>query len=199
MAQSRNDNVQDLANVLAVAAKGLNRNARKVLVAHPGAVRSALAAAASALQSKEAESSHLEVIGSKPGQLLDEAEAERRLAERTQPGEPENVVTSDEFAKMTGLKSRQTVHEWLKKGRIVGWQGATRRFVFPVEQLDDRKRPLQGLDRVQHWFADGYVAWVWLTTPLAALDGARPLDRLRDGDIDMVEAAAKGYAHGDFA
>ena len=198
MTQSRND-VQDLANVLAVAAKGLNPTARKVLVAHPGAVRSALAAAASALQSKEANSSHLEVIGSKPGRLLDEAEAERRLAERTQPGEPENVVTSDEFAKMTGLKSRQTVHEWLKKGRIVGWQGAKRSFVFPVEQLDDRKRPLPGLDRVLQSFTDGYVAWVWLTTPLAALEGARPLDRLRDGDADTVEAAAKGNAHGDFA
>ena len=100
---------------------------------------------------------------------------------------------------MTGLKSRQTVHEWLKMGRVLGWQGAKRSFVFPIEQLDDRKRPLLGLNRVQQWFADGYVAWVWLTTPLAALDGARPLDRLRASDIDTVEASAKGNAHGDFA
>ena len=52
------------------------------------------------------------------------------------------------MAERVGLKTRQSVHDWLKKGRIVGWRGARRGHVFPAAQLDERGRPLDGLDRV---------------------------------------------------
>ena len=52
------------------------------------------------------------------------------------------------MAERVGLKTRQSVHDWLKKGRIVGWRGARRGHVFPAARLDERGRPLDGLDRV---------------------------------------------------
>ena len=91
------------------------------------------------------------------------------------------------------------MHDWLKKGRIVGWRGARRGHVFPAAQLDERGRPLDGLDRVAGLFDDGYAAWVWLTTELSSLDGAAPLTLLAGGEIDRVAKAAKGDYQGDFA
>ena len=97
------------------------------------------------------------------------------------------------------LKTRQSVHGWLKSGKIVGWRGAKRGCLFPAEQFDDRGRPVPGLDRVIGRFGDGYAAWVWLTTELASLDGATPLTLLADGEIERVAKAAEGDRQGDFA
>ena len=52
-----------------------------------------------------------------------------------------------------------------------------------------------GLDRVTGLFADGYAAWVWLTTPRPSLDGAEPLALLARGEVERVAEAAQG----DFA
>ena len=71
--------------------------------------------------------------------------------------------------------------------------------MFPAAQLDDRNRPLAGLDRVTGLFADGYAAWVWLTTPRTALDGAEPLALLARGEVERVAEAAQGDRQGDFA
>ena len=70
-------------------------------------------------------------------------DAAARMAERTREGVPETLPTSDEVAERVGLKTRQSVHDWLKKGRIVGWRGAKRGYVFPAGQFDDRSRPVQ--------------------------------------------------------
>ena len=67
-------------------------------------------------------------------------------------------LPSDELASRVGLKTRQSVHDRLKKrGRIVGWQGARRGYVFPAGQLDERGRPLEGLDRLAGLLHDGYA------------------------------------------
>lgn len=81
----------------------------------------------------------------------------------------------------------------------MGWSGAKRGFVFPAEQLDNRGRLVEGLEQVLPLFDEGYAAWVWLTTPSAALDGQTPLSRLREGALEQVLAAARGDAQGDFA
>ena len=82
---------------------------------------------------------------------------------------------------------------------MVGWQNARRGYVFPAAQLDERNRPLPGLDRVAGLFADGYAAWAWLTTPRPSLDGATPLSLLARGEIERVADAARGDLQGDFA
>ena len=143
------------------------------LVAHPEAVRSALAAADALTAGDGERRSEVETIAGHVLPTVDATEADRRLSARARDGAPERLLTSEELAARTGLRTRQTVHDWRRKGRIVGWQNGRRGYVFPAEQLDRQNRPLAGLDRVAALFADGYAAWIWLTTPRRSRDSRR--------------------------
>ncbi len=199
MAPIGEEKVRELEGVLHEAAGRLSPAHVAALVAHPDAVRSALAVAADALTTDDAAQPRIETIAGSEPVLVDAEAAAGRMAERVREGAFETLLTSDELAERVGLKTRQSVHDWLKKGRIVGWRGARRGHVFPAAQLDERGRPLDGLDRVAGLFDDGYAAWVWLTTELSSLDGATPLTLLAGGEIDRVAKAAEGDRQGDFA
>lgn len=189
----------ELVSLLQQTVAALNRPAATALLAHPDALRSALAAVAQTLLN-EPLPEELTVIKGQPARLLGQAEAAKKLAERTHLAgyQGDELLTSDEFAKRVGTRSRQSVHNWLKKGRIVGWQSTKRGFVFPADQLDERGRPLAGLEAVLSHFDGHYSAWRWLTDRHDALDGARPINLLRQSEDARVEAAARGYAQGDF-
>ena len=197
MTEPRGRQVTALEGVLHEAVLRLSPVHVAALLAHPRAVRSALAVAADALAEDEMPAGAEAIAGAEPV-LVSAREAAARLATHTRKGSPESLLTSDELAIRVGLKARQSVHDWLRKGKIVGWRGAKRGYVFPAEQLDERGRPVQGLDRVVGRFGDGYAAWVWLTTELASLDGATPLALLAGGEIDRVTKAAAGDRQGDF-
>ena len=199
MARARGEKVRDLEGMLHEAAGCLSPAHVAALVAHPDAVRSALAVAADVLTKDEAARPAVEAIAGAEPLRIGAEEAAGRMAERTREGAPEVLLTSDELAARVGLKTRQSVHDWLKKGRIVGWRGAKRGYVFPAEQFDDRGRPLAGLERVIGLFGDGYAAWVWLTTRRPSLDGVKPLTLLAGGEADRVAKAAEGDKQGDFA
>lgn len=174
------------------------------LLEHPAAVRSALAAAAAVLSSERGstpfrEQPDVETIAGVAPDRVDTRESDRQMSSRSRVGGTEEVLTSDELAVRVGLKTRQSVHDWRRKGRIVGWQGVKRGYVFPAGQFDRRGRPLDGLDRIVPHFSDGYSAWIWLTTPRPSLNGAKPIALLGQGESDRVAAAAKGDAQGDFA
>ena len=136
MSGTRSGKVRELEGVLHDAAVRLSPAHVATLVAHPDAVRSALAVAADVLSLDDAnrpDGPHrgVETIaGAKPNQV-DAGEMERRLAARTREGRRERLLTSDELAGRVGLKTRQSVHDWLKKGRIVGWRGAKRGLCLP--------------------------------------------------------------------
>ena len=200
MTGSADGKVLELEGVLHDAASHLAPAHVAALLAHPDAVRSALVVAAEVLSRNggDGETGVETVEGAEPA-LVGAGEAERRLAARTREGAPETLLTSEELAARLGLKTRQSVHDRLKKGRIVGWEGARRGYVFPAEQFDDRDRPLPGLDLVVGQFGDGYVAWVWLTTPRPSLDGETPLALLARGETERVADAAQGDRQGDFA
>ena len=198
MAPRKNLDLEVLATVVQETATDLGPHAVAALVAHPDAVRAALAVAADVLRAKGAEKGMAVIRGTEP-RLVARSGTDRRIAERTRRGKQEDLLTSEQFAARVGLKTRQSVHDWLKKRRIIGWQGAKRGYVFPAGQLDERGEPLKGLDRITPQFEDGYAAWRWLTAPLAALDGVQPLAHLRKGKAVLVEAPAKGDLQGDFA
>lgn len=201
MDATRKAEVETLAALVREEAKSLKPKDLERLVRHPGVVRRALAFAAETLAEDERpDLPPIEAIGSgKRATKVKSAEARRRLATRTRSVAVPSLLSSEEFAQRAGLKNRQSVHNWLKKGRVVGWSGAKRGFVFPAEQLDNRGRLVEGLEQVLPLFDEGYAAWVWLTTPLAALDGQTPLSKLREGALEQVLAAARGDAQGDFA
>ena len=141
----------------------------------------------------------VEIIKGEKLHRISAAKAKKELARRTIPIEEENLLTSDELATRVGLKTRQSVHNWRRKGKIVGWRRAKRGYVFPAGQLDERGRPPEGLERVTSYFDDGYTVWFWLTTPRNSLDGMEPLALLRKGEVDRVVNAAVGDRQGDFA
>ena len=199
MARVGGEKMRELEGVLHEAAGRLSPAHVAALVAHPDAVRSALAVAADVLTLDDAGRAALQTIGGAEPRRVDAEEAAGRLEARTRESSTETLLTSDELAARVGLKTRQSVHDWLKKGRIVGWRGARRGHVFPAGQLDERGRPFVGLDRVARLFDDSYAAWVWLTTELPSLDGATPLTLLAAGEIDRVAKAAEGDRQGDFA
>ena len=192
------EGIRELEGMLHEAVVHLSPEHVAALVAHPSAVRAALAVAADALVADEA-GRMVESIGSDEPQRVGSAEPARRMSAHTRKGSPETLLTSDELAARVGLKSRQSIHDWLKTGRFVGWRGAKRGYVFPAEQLDDRGCPLKGLDRVAEQFDDGYAAWVWLTTEHASLDGDKPLALLAKGEGDRVAEAVEADKQGDFA
>ena len=199
-AEGRMDDRDELEGMLQDATGLLSPAQVAALVAHPEAVRAALAVAADVLTAVECgRRSEFETITGPPVTAVDAAEAQRGISARTREGTPETLPTSREIATRIGLKARQSVHDWRSKGRIVGWQNARRGYVFPAAQLDGRNRPLPGLDRVAGMFADGYAAWVWLTTPRPSLDEATPLALLARGEVERVAEAARGDRQGDFA
>lgn len=199
MALPARESLHELEGVLHEAAGRLSPTQVAVLVAHPDAVRSALAVAADMLAAGDAKQPGIETIGGFRPVRAGAEVARRQMVEPTCMGEPERLLTSDELAARVGLKSRQSVHDWLRKGRIVGWRGAKRGYLFPERQFDERNRPFKGFDRVIGLFGDSHAAWSWLTTPRPSLDGAMPLELLARGEIDSVEKAAVGDLQGDFA
>ena len=117
-------NIQELAALVHDAAEGLSARAVATLVAHPDVVRSALAVAADSLSAKSArdeDGQEAESIGDVETPVIDAREAERRILARTRPSGEGKLLTSDELAARVGLKTRQSVHDWLKRGRIIGW------------------------------------------------------------------------------
>lgn len=191
------DNKTDeLTEIIRVAAGRLSAESVARLASNPTAVATALAATASTLGPTDAAATS---IGSPPPVLVDDDEVNRKLDARSETGPVENLLTSDDFARRAGAKTRQSVHDWFKKRRVVGWERGKRGLVFPAGQLDERGRPIAGLEEVIQRFPDGYAAWVWLTTPNSALEGDCPLEMLRTGQVRRVVAAADGYAQGDFA
>ncbi|MGF1527409.1 MAG: hypothetical protein ACFCBW_11535 [Candidatus Competibacterales bacterium] len=198
MTHTKAENVDMLADAVRHAAAQLSAKAVAALASNPVAVASALAATATTLGAPSVKCGREEVIAGAEPVILDDAAAEARLGSHTRKSREVNLLSSDEVAERAGVKSRQSIHDWLKKGRIIGWEGAKRGLVFPAAQLDERGRPLAGLEQIRPFFADGYAAWVWLTTPLRALEGDEPLDRLRERDVEQVVAAALGDAQGDF-
>ena len=204
--KDRNDR-DELERILHDAAGRLEPAHMSAVLAHPDTLRLALVLAADVLRlalaltklGRGQPSSAVETIAAPASVAVDPAEAERQVSARTRHGAPETLLTSEELAARTGLKTRQSVHDWRRKGRIVGWQNTKRGYVFPAEQLDGRNRPLEGLDRVAGLFGDGYAAWVWLTTPRPSLDGAAPLALMAKGEVERVAAAARGDLQGDFA
>lgn len=188
-----------LVGMLDDAAGRLSAAHVAALVAHPLAVHSALVAVAVVLTAGVRERRPgIETVAGRAPTMVDASEAGRRLASRMRDGAAETLLNSDELAARAGLKTRQSVHEWRRKGRIVGWQNARRGYVFPAGQLDGRNRPLPGMKDVAELFGDGYAAWIWLTTPLPSLDGAMPLALLADGQTERVADAARGDLQGDF-
>lgn len=126
------------------------------------------------------------------GELVDIEEGRRRLAEYATPARLEDwagpVAGPSEIEKMFGTK-RSTLHDWQKRGAIIGLLKGERKHVFPLAQFVDG-RPVEGMPQVTKIIRNPRAAWQWLIRPKPSIGGA-PLDRLKKGGLDEVLAAAE--------
>ena len=100
----------------------------------------------------------IEIVGQRTNQKFSAEEAERIIDERTAAFEPdEEVLNSDEVAQRLGLKSRQSVHDWLRKGKLLGWQTAKRGYLFPARQFDQRNQPIEA--SAKSWLCSNTPRW----------------------------------------
>ncbi|WP_371810247.1 helix-turn-helix domain-containing protein [Ruegeria sp. HKCCD8929] len=90
--------------------------------------------------------------------------------------------------------SRTTVYDWVDKGILLAWRGTKRGLTIPAEQILGEGRVLDGLNDVVEAIGDAEIAWEYLSTE-TTFGGriARPIDLLKDGQIDDVIGAAASY------
>lgn len=181
------------------AVSRLDDRARQALLNEPDVLYTVLDATAKRLG--EARRSTPERLGSRGGdETLSPADARAWVEARTiaRPFDDELVGTGD-VATLLGLGSRQAVHGRRARGALVGFVNGRRDVLFPRTQFDERGRVVPGIAEVLSVFdGEAYEAWSWLNAPSAALDGDRPLERLRRGETEAVVAAARGYLQVDF-
>lgn len=87
--------------------------------------------------------------------------------------------------------ARGTLDNWRKAGKVIALRKGLRNFVYPLRQFD-RRRPVEGLDRVAEHFASAEETWEWLVAPNRMTEGKAPIDALHVGDVRGVVNAAAG-------
>lgn len=126
------------------------------------------------------------------GDLLDIEEGRRRPAAYAVPSRIEDwagpVAGPAEIEKTFGTK-RSTLHDWQKRGAVIGLLRGERKHVFPLAQFVDG-HPVKGMSDVTRIIGNPRTAWQWLIQPKPSLGGT-PLDQLKAGNIDQIVTAAK--------
>jgi hypothetical protein len=101
-----------------------------------------------------------------------------------------------EFATALGLSSRETIRQYREKGLIFAWRKDLRTYRYPAWQIH-RKQLLAGLAEVLQVLKEKHLEALsilgYFLTPSDGLDGVRPLDLLREGEVSEVMADARRY------
>lgn len=122
---------------------------------------------------------------------IDLNEGKRRLAAFAEPMRLEDwagpVAGPAEIEKTFGTK-RSTLHDWQRRGAVIGLLKGERKHVFPLAQFVDG-RPVEGMAQVTGIISNPRVAWQWLIRTKSEM-GTTPLDLMKSGRLDEVLAAA---------
>ncbi len=126
------------------------------------------------------------------GQSVDIEEGRRRIAEFATPTRIEDwagpVAGPGDIEKTFGTK-RSTLHDWHKRGAVIGLLKGERKHVFPLAQFVDG-RPVEGMPQITKIIRNPRVAWQWLIQSKPSIGGT-PLDNLKKGNLDEVLDAAE--------
>ncbi|RBP09150.1 hypothetical protein DFR50_123122 [Roseiarcus fermentans] len=127
------------------------------------------------------------------GEVLSTDQGRRRVIDYATPVRMEDwagpVAGPAEIERHFGTR-RSTLHEWQKRGAVIGLLRGERKHVYPLAQFVDG-RPIEGMSRITKIIANPRAAWLWLVTPHPNGDEASPLERLKQGRTDEVAAAAQ--------
>lgn len=98
------------------------------------------------------------------------------------------VAGPGDIKKAFGTK-RSTLHDWQRRGAVIGLLKGERKHVFPLAQFVDG-RPVEGMSELTKIIRNPRAAWQWLIQPKSSIGGS-PLDRLKAGHLDEVIDAAE--------
>lgn len=91
-------------------------------------------------------------------------------------------------------RSRSTVYRLMARREILGLRTSDNKLLFPIWQFDTDgevpKRLSEVLAAMDPGLNDGWGDALWLFSPAAFLDVDRPIDRIRQGDLDEVLSVA---------
>jgi len=127
------------------------------------------------------------------GELLPAEQGRQRVAAYAKPVRLEDwagpVAGPAEIERDFGTR-RSTLHDWQKRGAVIGLLKGERKHVYPLAQFIDG-RPIEGMTRITKIIANPRAAWLWLMSPHPTGDKTPLLERLKQGRIDEVVAAAE--------
>ncbi|MBA2713352.1 MAG: hypothetical protein H0U55_07345 [Rubrobacteraceae bacterium] len=118
-------------------------------------------------------------------------------ARRELLGAEGGTVSSGQAAELLGI-TPQAVDKRRRAGKLLALP-VGRAYLYPVWQFDERGGVLAGLEEVLGSFGveDAWMRASYFLRENGRLDDERPLDVLREGDIEGVERAARAYGeHG---
>lgn len=101
---------------------------------------------------------------------------------------------------LLGVRTRQAVHDLVKRRRLLGLPSAEGRLVFPAIQFAPDGRPYAALPAIlelfEHAAESPYTIGSWLASPQPILDGQTPAAWLRAGNDphQVIEAARRAAA-----
>lgn len=107
-------------------------------------------------------------------------------------------ISADQVAELLQTRSRQTSHDRAKAGTLLAIRD-NGRLRFPLCQFDPEGPDgvVSGLDEVLKALQLSPLAKAaWLERPHPALDGQKPLERLKQGELSEVLAVARRAGHG---
>lgn len=133
------------------------------------------------------------VAAAKP-KAFDPHEAGRRLVEQFQTAEG-GAWSGAELLERFGLTAA-VLHKRRKEHRIVFWRDAQHNFHYPKWQFNAAGALLPGIQEVLEIFQsqDEWRVMRYFLDPRAQLSGLRPLDLLRQGDVEKVLGHARIHA-----
>jgi len=103
------------------------------------------------------------------------------------------LISVSEAAKRLNI-SRTTVYDWVAKKILLGWKSTKRGLMIPVEQILGPGKVTPGIAQVLEIIDDPELTWVFLSEQWPFADNtARPLDKLKVGDVEEVINAAPSF------
>ena len=187
MSQDLNDTVERVEQPLTVR-PALSRAAVRFVETHPDEVQRIVA---TALETAAA----LDATGV-PAATRSIPPALQRLVTSARPSAEEGRVLSVSEASELLEVTRVTVYAWIEAKRLLAWRATRRGVLIPAEQIVGPGEVVPGIERVLKVIAEPAAAWDFLTeeSPYVTADALRrPIDALKDGEIDVVVAAAHSF------
>lgn len=163
--------------------RGLSRSATAFLRQHPRQARMAVAAALEAAAVQYGASNDTATVN------VPEA-LEPFIVHR--PVDSKLISVSEAAARLK--VSRTTVYDWAEKKTLLAWKSTKRGLTIPSEQILGPGNVVPGIPEVLEVIEDPELAWVFLSQEWPFADSAaRPIDKLKAGDLEEVVSAAPSF------